>query len=164
MFLFSLCTGGRSGICWPNFQSAHNSAPAKAHHVNMNYNSIKGLMTVKGWFSLWDLESNWLFEMMLGSFFPVNMLLTPDCTGFLCRHNICQLQKCLLFWGKRHVHHKPTEWRPAAPCADFRHSDDQQHRRGQSVYPQTWFGVGHSMLTDVRSAKALIRNLFISET
>uniref|UniRef100_A0AAX7VHS5 Polycystic kidney and hepatic disease 1 (autosomal recessive)-like 1 n=1 Tax=Astatotilapia calliptera TaxID=8154 RepID=A0AAX7VHS5_ASTCA len=39
--------GGRSGICWPNFQSAHNSAPAKAHHVNMNYNSIKGLMTVK---------------------------------------------------------------------------------------------------------------------
>lgn len=52
MFLFSLCTGGRSGICWPNFQSAHNSAPAKAHHVNMNYNSIKGLMTVKGWFSL----------------------------------------------------------------------------------------------------------------
>ncbi|XP_025757857.1 PKHD1 like 1, tandem duplicate 1 isoform X2 [Oreochromis niloticus] len=39
--------GGRSGICWPNFQSAHNSAPAKAHHLNMNYNSIKGLMTVK---------------------------------------------------------------------------------------------------------------------
>lgn len=58
MFLLSLCTGGRSGICWPNFQSAHNSAPAKAHHLNMNYNSIKGLMTVKGWFSLGDLESN----------------------------------------------------------------------------------------------------------
>ncbi|KAM4540003.1 PKHD1 like 1, tandem duplicate 1 [Odontesthes bonariensis] len=39
-------TGGRSGICWPNFQSGHNTAPAKPHHLNMNYNAIKGLMRV----------------------------------------------------------------------------------------------------------------------
>ncbi|XP_040908783.1 LOW QUALITY PROTEIN: PKHD1 like 1, tandem duplicate 1 [Toxotes jaculatrix] len=39
--------GGRSGICWPNFQSAHNKAPEKVHHINMNYNAIKGLMTVQ---------------------------------------------------------------------------------------------------------------------
>lgn len=38
--------GGRSGICWPNFQSGHNTAPGKPHHINMNYNAIKGLMTV----------------------------------------------------------------------------------------------------------------------
>ncbi|XP_029299003.1 LOW QUALITY PROTEIN: PKHD1 like 1, tandem duplicate 1 [Cottoperca gobio] len=40
-------TGGRSGICWPSFASGHNSAPEKPHHVNMNYNAINGLMTVK---------------------------------------------------------------------------------------------------------------------
>uniref|UniRef100_A0A3Q3K5H6 Polycystic kidney and hepatic disease 1 (autosomal recessive)-like 1 n=1 Tax=Monopterus albus TaxID=43700 RepID=A0A3Q3K5H6_MONAL len=40
-------TGGRSGICWPTFQSGHNSAPYMAYHENSNYNSIKGLMTVK---------------------------------------------------------------------------------------------------------------------
>ncbi|XP_054461971.1 PKHD1 like 1, tandem duplicate 1 [Anoplopoma fimbria] len=39
-------TGGRSGICWPTFASGHNSAPTKAHHLNMNYNAIKGLMKV----------------------------------------------------------------------------------------------------------------------
>ncbi|XP_043994771.1 fibrocystin-L-like isoform X2 [Gambusia affinis] len=38
--------GGRSGICWPTFQSGHNTAPEKPHHLNMNYNAIKGLMTV----------------------------------------------------------------------------------------------------------------------
>ncbi|XP_024153621.1 PKHD1 like 1, tandem duplicate 1 isoform X2 [Oryzias melastigma] len=39
--------GGRSGICWPNFASGHNTAPFKPHHLNMNYNAIKGLMTVR---------------------------------------------------------------------------------------------------------------------
>uniref|UniRef100_A0A8D3BAM2 PKHD1 like 1, tandem duplicate 2 n=1 Tax=Scophthalmus maximus TaxID=52904 RepID=A0A8D3BAM2_SCOMX len=39
--------GGRSGICWPTFGSGHNSAPVKPHHLNNNYNAIKGLMTVK---------------------------------------------------------------------------------------------------------------------
>uniref|UniRef100_G3NDK3 PKHD1 like 1 n=1 Tax=Gasterosteus aculeatus aculeatus TaxID=481459 RepID=G3NDK3_GASAC len=38
--------GGRSGICWPNFASNHNTAPMKVHHLNMNYNAIKGLMKV----------------------------------------------------------------------------------------------------------------------
>ncbi|XP_039978517.1 PKHD1 like 1, tandem duplicate 1 [Xiphias gladius] len=39
--------GGRSGICWPTFGSGHNTAPVKVHHLNNNYNAIKGLMTVK---------------------------------------------------------------------------------------------------------------------
>ncbi|XP_061597205.1 fibrocystin-L-like isoform X1 [Cololabis saira] len=38
--------GGRSGICWPTFQSGHNTAPVKPHALNMNYNAIKGLMRV----------------------------------------------------------------------------------------------------------------------
>lgn len=41
-------TGGRSGICWPTFHSGHNNAPVKVHHLNNNYNAIKGLMTVTG--------------------------------------------------------------------------------------------------------------------
>ncbi|KAJ0003487.1 hypothetical protein NQD34_008585, partial [Periophthalmus magnuspinnatus] len=39
-------SGGRSGLCWPSFNSGHNTAPAKPHPLNMNYNAIKGLMTV----------------------------------------------------------------------------------------------------------------------
>ncbi|XP_038580507.1 PKHD1 like 1, tandem duplicate 1 [Micropterus salmoides] len=39
--------GGRSGICWPTFGSQHNNAPVMAHHLNNNYNAIKGLMKVK---------------------------------------------------------------------------------------------------------------------
>ncbi|XP_034748677.1 fibrocystin-L-like [Etheostoma cragini] len=38
--------GGRSGICWPTFGSTHNNAPITPHHVNNNYNAIKGLMKV----------------------------------------------------------------------------------------------------------------------
>ncbi|XP_061682368.1 PKHD1 like 1, tandem duplicate 1 [Syngnathoides biaculeatus] len=38
--------GGRSGICWPSFASAHNAAPIKPHHGNINYNAIRGLMEV----------------------------------------------------------------------------------------------------------------------
>ncbi|KAM7384668.1 hypothetical protein PAMA_011835 [Pampus argenteus] len=38
--------GGRSGICWPTFASSHNTAPFKVHHVNNNYNAIKGVMKV----------------------------------------------------------------------------------------------------------------------
>ncbi|KAM3858592.1 fibrocystin-L-like [Diretmus argenteus] len=38
--------GGRSGICWPTFGSEHNNAPVKPHHLNNNYNAIKGLMRV----------------------------------------------------------------------------------------------------------------------
>uniref|UniRef100_A0A3Q3JRM8 Polycystic kidney and hepatic disease 1 (autosomal recessive)-like 1 n=1 Tax=Monopterus albus TaxID=43700 RepID=A0A3Q3JRM8_MONAL len=57
-------TGGRSGICWPTFQSGHNSAPYMAYHENSNYNSIKGLMTVKGEFSFRNVcssETNVMF-------------------------------------------------------------------------------------------------------
>lgn len=38
--------GGRSGLCWPNFNSGHNTAPMKPHALNMNYNAIKGVMHV----------------------------------------------------------------------------------------------------------------------
>nr|XP_014351910.1 PREDICTED: fibrocystin-L [Latimeria chalumnae] len=40
-------TGGRSGICWPTFASAHNRAPGKAHAGLMSYNAITGRMTVQ---------------------------------------------------------------------------------------------------------------------
>ncbi|XP_075907773.1 fibrocystin-L-like [Nelusetta ayraudi] len=58
--------GGRSGICWPNFASAHNTAPEKPHHINMNYNAIKGLMTVKdttfvGFRNVCSSEANFMF-------------------------------------------------------------------------------------------------------
>uniref|UniRef100_UPI003AACF14E PKHD1 like 1, tandem duplicate 1 n=1 Tax=Centroberyx gerrardi TaxID=166262 RepID=UPI003AACF14E len=38
--------GGRSGASWGNFFSEHNTAPVKNHHLNNNYNAIKGLMKV----------------------------------------------------------------------------------------------------------------------
>ncbi|XP_019729703.1 PKHD1 like 1, tandem duplicate 1 [Hippocampus comes] len=38
--------GGRSGICWPSFASAHNNAPVKPFPGNINYNAINGLMEV----------------------------------------------------------------------------------------------------------------------
>uniref|UniRef100_A0AAV2K2L6 G8 domain-containing protein n=1 Tax=Knipowitschia caucasica TaxID=637954 RepID=A0AAV2K2L6_KNICA len=40
-------TGGRSGLCLPNFLSAHNTAPMKPFPLSMSYNAIKGLMVVK---------------------------------------------------------------------------------------------------------------------
>ncbi|XP_053571903.1 fibrocystin-L [Bombina bombina] len=40
-------TGGRSGICWPTFASAHNGAPEKPHAGLMSYNAISGLMKVE---------------------------------------------------------------------------------------------------------------------
>uniref|UniRef100_A0A8D0AJK6 PKHD1 like 1 n=1 Tax=Sander lucioperca TaxID=283035 RepID=A0A8D0AJK6_SANLU len=58
--------GGRSGICWPTFGSAHNSAPIKSHHVNNNYNAIKGLMkvidtTFVGFRDVCSGETNFMF-------------------------------------------------------------------------------------------------------
>uniref|UniRef100_A0A8C4EZ61 PKHD1 like 1, tandem duplicate 2 n=1 Tax=Dicentrarchus labrax TaxID=13489 RepID=A0A8C4EZ61_DICLA len=58
--------GGRSGLCWPTFGSRHNTAPAKPHHVNNNYNAIKGLMTVKdttfvGFRNVCSSETNFMF-------------------------------------------------------------------------------------------------------
>ncbi|KPP78019.1 fibrocystin-L-like, partial [Scleropages formosus] len=38
--------GGRSGICWPTFESDHNHAPEKPHNGIMSYNGISGLLTV----------------------------------------------------------------------------------------------------------------------
>ncbi|XP_069572864.1 fibrocystin-L-like [Brachyistius frenatus] len=59
-------TGGRSGICWPNFASGHNNAPIKPHHLNINYNAIKGLMTVTdstfvGFRDVCSTEMNFMF-------------------------------------------------------------------------------------------------------
>ncbi|XP_051826954.1 fibrocystin-L [Antechinus flavipes] len=39
-------SGGRSGICWPTFASAHNMAPRKPHAGLMSYNAISGLLEV----------------------------------------------------------------------------------------------------------------------
>ncbi|XP_077023612.1 fibrocystin-L [Tamandua tetradactyla] len=39
-------TGGRSGICWPTFASAHNMAPWKPHAGIMSYNAITGHLDV----------------------------------------------------------------------------------------------------------------------
>ncbi|XP_044191170.1 PKHD1 like 1, tandem duplicate 1 [Thunnus albacares] len=58
--------GGRSGICWPTFGSGHNTAPIKVHHLNNNYNAIKGLMTVNdttfvGFRNVCSSETNIMF-------------------------------------------------------------------------------------------------------
>lgn len=47
---FFLLKGGRSGICWPTFASAHNMAPRKPHAGIMSYNAISGLLDVSGKF------------------------------------------------------------------------------------------------------------------
>ncbi|XP_077703124.1 fibrocystin-L isoform X3 [Canis aureus] len=41
-------SGGRSGICWPTFASAHNMAPRKPHAGIMSYNAISGLLEISG--------------------------------------------------------------------------------------------------------------------
>ncbi|XP_073925166.1 fibrocystin-L isoform X4 [Castor canadensis] len=41
-------SGGRSGICWPTFASAHNMAPWKPHAGTMSYNAIGGLLDISG--------------------------------------------------------------------------------------------------------------------
>ncbi|XP_066121905.1 fibrocystin-L [Saccopteryx bilineata] len=41
-------SGGRSGICWPTFSSAHNLAPRKPHAGIMSYNAISGLLEISG--------------------------------------------------------------------------------------------------------------------
>ncbi|CAJ0921017.1 unnamed protein product, partial [Ranitomeya imitator] len=59
-------TGGRSGICWPNFVSGHNMAPAHPNAGTMSYNAISGLLTVKdttfvGYKSVCSGQSNVMF-------------------------------------------------------------------------------------------------------
>jgi len=42
--------GGRAGICWPTFESAHNEGPQMSLQGLTSYNAISGLMTVTGQF------------------------------------------------------------------------------------------------------------------
>ncbi|XP_030644362.1 PKHD1 like 1, tandem duplicate 1 [Chanos chanos] len=58
--------GGRTGICWPTFESSHNSAPSKPHAGLMSYNAISGLLTVTdttfvGFKSVCSDEMNYMF-------------------------------------------------------------------------------------------------------
>lgn len=154
---FSLCTGGRSGICWPNFASLHNNAPVKAHHLNMNYNAIKGLMTVKSEFRLWGLGPEWLLKT-LRCYDSVNIEVFTMISLFLLylsRHDICCLPKCLLQRDGLHVHNQPDQWGPAAPCACFRHNNGWQRRGGPSLRPQAWCEVNHCTPTDTKMAKSV---------
>jgi len=143
-FCFKLCTGGRSGICWPNFLSGHNTAPKKPHHKNMAYNSIKGLMTVRGEFRLWALGAPlkticWLFGKHIYYF-----------SCLLSRHDIRQFQDSLLRRNKRCVHDQPAKRGPAAPCARVRHHHDRQPRGRQTLHPQAWRQVNLFPSTDTR--------------
>uniref|UniRef100_A0A673FZ74 Fibrocystin-L-like n=1 Tax=Sinocyclocheilus rhinocerous TaxID=307959 RepID=A0A673FZ74_9TELE len=58
--------GGRSGICWPTFESAHNNGPQKPLTGLTSYNAIAGLMTVSditfvGFRSVCSTERNYMF-------------------------------------------------------------------------------------------------------
>ncbi|KAA0710209.1 Fibrocystin-L Polycystic kidney and hepatic disease 1-like protein 1 [Triplophysa tibetana] len=58
--------GGRSGICWPTFESEHNQAPQKPHAGIMSYNAIAGLLTVSdttfvGFKNVCSTERNYMF-------------------------------------------------------------------------------------------------------
>ncbi|KAI2652983.1 Fibrocystin-L [Labeo rohita] len=58
--------GGRSGICWPTFESSHNTGPQKPLTGTMSYNAIAGLMTVSdttfvGFKNVCSTERNFMF-------------------------------------------------------------------------------------------------------
>ncbi|OWK04128.1 hypothetical protein Celaphus_00016362, partial [Cervus elaphus hippelaphus] len=53
-------SGGRSGICWPTFSSAHNMAPRKPHAGIMSYNSISDT-TFVGFKNVCSGETNVIF-------------------------------------------------------------------------------------------------------
>ncbi|XP_065144791.1 fibrocystin-L-like [Paramisgurnus dabryanus] len=58
--------GGRSGICWPTFESDHNQAPQKPHPGLTSYNAIAGLLTVSdttfvGFRNVCSTERNYMF-------------------------------------------------------------------------------------------------------
>ncbi|KAK2887447.1 hypothetical protein Q8A67_015675 [Cirrhinus molitorella] len=58
--------GGRSGICWPSFESSHNNGPQKPLTGLMSYNAIAGLMTVSdttfvGFKNVCSTERNYMF-------------------------------------------------------------------------------------------------------
>ncbi|KAF3822699.1 hypothetical protein GH733_008073, partial [Mirounga leonina] len=52
-------SGGRSGICWPTFASAHNMAPRKPHAGLMSYNAISS--TFVGFKNVCSGETNVIF-------------------------------------------------------------------------------------------------------
>nr|XP_055075555.1 fibrocystin-L-like [Misgurnus anguillicaudatus] len=58
--------GGRSGVCWPTFESDHNQAPMASHAGITSYNAIAGLMTVSdttfvGFRNVCSTERNYMF-------------------------------------------------------------------------------------------------------
>ncbi|KAK2836335.1 hypothetical protein Q7C36_014204 [Tachysurus vachellii] len=58
--------GGRTGICFPTFESAHNHAPLKPHAGLMSYNAISGLLRVSnttfvGFTNVCSSETNYMF-------------------------------------------------------------------------------------------------------
>nr|XP_055075131.1 fibrocystin-L-like [Misgurnus anguillicaudatus] len=58
--------GGRSGVCWPTFESDHNQAPQKPHPGLTSYNAIAGLLTVSdttfvGFRNVCSTERNYMF-------------------------------------------------------------------------------------------------------
>ncbi|XP_058475058.1 PKHD1 like 1, tandem duplicate 1 [Solea solea] len=58
--------GGRSGICWPTFESSHNAGPRMPYPGLTSYNAIKGIMTVKdtmfvGFKNVCSSETNFMF-------------------------------------------------------------------------------------------------------
>ncbi|XP_056597030.1 fibrocystin-L-like [Triplophysa dalaica] len=58
--------GGRSGICWPSFESEHNKAPQTPHTGHLSYNAIAGFLTVTdttfvGFKNVCSTERNYMF-------------------------------------------------------------------------------------------------------
>ncbi|KAI7798959.1 putative fibrocystin-L, partial [Triplophysa rosa] len=58
--------GGRSGVCWPTFESEHNQAPQKPHAGHVSYNAIAGFLTVSettfvGFKNVCSNERNYMF-------------------------------------------------------------------------------------------------------
>nr|XP_055075128.1 fibrocystin-L-like [Misgurnus anguillicaudatus] len=58
--------GGRSGVCWPTFESDHNQAPQKPHPGLTSYNAIAGLLVVSdttfvGFRNVCSTERNYMF-------------------------------------------------------------------------------------------------------
>ncbi|NP_001305057.1 PKHD1 like 1, tandem duplicate 1 isoform X1 [Danio rerio] len=94
--------GGRSGVCWPTFESDHNHAPQKPHPGLMSYNAITGLMTVSdttfvGFKSVCSTETNYMFMTNPGNEdlqHPISVERitkinsTEDCLAFIHRPDV----------------------------------------------------------------------------
>ncbi|XP_036421459.1 fibrocystin-L-like [Colossoma macropomum] len=58
--------GGKSGISWPTFESAHNGAPGNAHNGLTSYSTISGLLSVTdttfaGFRNVCSSQTNYMF-------------------------------------------------------------------------------------------------------